>query len=189
MGLWTGEVSMKAKLIVVGGAAEETEVNLRLPAIIGRGRSVQITVPHSLVSRQHCEIAEKNGQLVVRDLGSMNGTYVGDEKISEAILPPGGLLTVGTVTFRALYEATANPQFSTQVSSGQRSGSSNPGDSTINGISAVDEDTARVDPGQLPDELLPPMALPATVSQDPPARSRQPLDTALEADASLENTE
>ena len=95
---------MKAKLIVIGGTTSTTEVNLRLPAIIGRGRSAQVTIPHSLVSRQHCEISECKGQLVVRDLDSLNGTYVGDERISEAVLASGALLTVGTVTFRAIYD-------------------------------------------------------------------------------------
>ena len=95
---------VNAKLIVVGGTTSTTEVKLRLPAVIGRGRSVQVTIPHSLVSRRHCEISEADGRLVVRDLDSMNGTYVGDERITEAILEPGALLTVGTVTFRAIYE-------------------------------------------------------------------------------------
>ena len=95
---------MKAKLIVVGGTTSTAEVHLRLPTVIGRGRSVQVTIPHSLVSRQHCEISEFEGRLVVRDLDSMNGTYIGDERITEAILNPGALLTVGTVTFRAIYE-------------------------------------------------------------------------------------
>jgi len=95
---------MNAKLIVVGGTTGTAEVNLRLPTIIGRGRSVQVTIPHSLVSRQHCEISEAHGRLVVRDLDSLNGTYVGDERITEAVLEPGALLTVGTVTFRAMYE-------------------------------------------------------------------------------------
>jgi predicted component of type VI protein secretion system len=95
---------MKAKLIVVGGTTSATEVILRLPTVIGRGRSSQVTIPHSLVSRQHCEISVFEGRLVVRDLDSMNGTYIGDERITEAILDPGALLTVGTVTFRASYE-------------------------------------------------------------------------------------
>lgn len=95
---------INAKLIVVGGTTSTTEVKLKLPTIIGRGRSVQVTIPHSLVSRQHCEISESAGRLLVRDLDSMNGTYVGDERITEAILEPGALLTVGTVTFRAVYE-------------------------------------------------------------------------------------
>ena len=99
---------MKAKLIVVGGTTNTAEVDLRLPTVIGRGRSVQVTIPHSLVSRRHCEISAFEGRLVVRDLDSMNGTYIGDERITEAILEPGALLTVGTVTFRAMYDVAGD---------------------------------------------------------------------------------
>ena len=43
---------------------------------------------------------------MVRDLGSTNGTFVGSEKVVESVLGPGELLTIGTVTFRALYGDT-----------------------------------------------------------------------------------
>jgi pSer/pThr/pTyr-binding forkhead associated (FHA) protein len=59
-----------------------------------------------LVSRRHCELREANGQLRVRDLGSLNGTFVGRERVDEAVLWPGDLLTVGTVTFRAIYDTS-----------------------------------------------------------------------------------
>lgn len=95
---------MKAKLVVVGGDAKAAEVSLRLPTVIGRGRDVSLTLPHPLVSRRHCEIFESGGQLFVRDLGSLNGTFVGNDRVTESPLPPGELLTVGTVTFRAVYE-------------------------------------------------------------------------------------
>lgn len=98
---------MKAKLVVVGGNAKATEVNLKLPTIIGRGRDAPLTLALPLVSRQHCEIFEKNGQLVVRDLGSLNGTFINNERITEAVLPNGELLTIGTVTFRAVYDDSA----------------------------------------------------------------------------------
>lgn len=94
---------MEAKLIVVGGDAKTTEIDLKLPTIIGRGRGATLTLPHPLVSRQHCEIYEVEGKLYVRDLGSLNGTFVGNEPITEAELPPGELLTIGAVTFRAIY--------------------------------------------------------------------------------------
>ena len=94
---------MRAKLVVVGGDTKTTEVDLRLPAILGRGREATLTLPHPLVSRQHCEITEVEGRLIVRDLGSLNGTFVANERIDEAVLENGQLLTVGTVTFRAVY--------------------------------------------------------------------------------------
>jgi predicted component of type VI protein secretion system len=84
-----------------------TEIKLRLPAVIGRGKGSTITLLQPLVSRQHCELFEANGKLWVRDLGSLNGTYVNNEKVSECEVPPNELLTVGTVTFRAIYEPLA----------------------------------------------------------------------------------
>ncbi len=98
---------MKPKLIVVGGDAKPSEIDLKLPSVIGRGRSVSVTLPHPLVSREHCEIYLSEGRLHVRDLGSLNGTYVGNERVEDVVLPAGSLLTVGTVTFRAVYEDPA----------------------------------------------------------------------------------
>src|SRR5262245_43093010 len=95
---------LNAKLVVVGGDVKTTEIPLKLPSIIGRGRGIAIILPHPLVSRQHCEVYESGGQLMVRDLGSLNGTLVKDERITESVLCPGELLTVGTGTFRAVYE-------------------------------------------------------------------------------------
>lgn len=95
---------INAKLVVVGGTAESELIELQhLPTVFGRGRDATISLPHPLVSRQHCEIFEANGRLMVRDLGSTNGTFVGSERIVESVLAPGDLLTIGTVTFRAMY--------------------------------------------------------------------------------------
>jgi predicted component of type VI protein secretion system len=99
---------LNAKLVVVGGEVKATEIRLKLPCIIGRGKGSNVTLPHPLVSRQHCELFESSGRLWVRDLGSLNGTYVNNEKITETELPPNELLTVGAVTFRALYEPLAD---------------------------------------------------------------------------------
>jgi predicted component of type VI protein secretion system len=96
---------LNAKLVVVGGDVKTTEIALRLPCTIGRGRGTTIVLPHPLVSRQHCELFESGGQLMVRDLGSLNGTFVNNERVTESPLPPGELLTIGTVTFRAVYDA------------------------------------------------------------------------------------
>lgn len=105
---------LQAKLVVVGGEAQSQEVKLKLPAVIGRGKEATLKVPLALVSRRHCEIRERDGRLYIRDLGSLNGTYVNNYKITaEQPLLPGELVTVGSVTFRAEYplhpQATAPP--------------------------------------------------------------------------------
>ena len=98
----------QVKLVVVGGAAQATELVIRPPVVLGRGHEASIPLPHPLVSRLHCEIVQHQGRLLVRDLGSLNGTYVGNERVSEAELPSGELLTVGSVTFRAEYEVATD---------------------------------------------------------------------------------
>lgn len=108
---------LSAKLVVVGGDAKKKEVNLRLPTIIGRGREgVSLTLPHKLVSRKHTELFERDGKLFVKDLGSLNGTFVNNQRIeAEQLLEPNQLLTLGNVTFRAVYElavpTTPDPVF------------------------------------------------------------------------------
>src|SRR5581483_11525883 len=69
------DLTMEAKLIVTGGKANRSEVKLKLPSIIGRGSETDLRVNHPSVSRKHCEISELEGALVVRDLGSTNGTF------------------------------------------------------------------------------------------------------------------
>ena len=44
-----------------------------------------------------------NGRLRVNDLGSLNGTFVGKNRVEESELASGDLLTIGAVTFRAVY--------------------------------------------------------------------------------------
>ena len=101
-------MGLNAKLVVVGGDVKTEEIKLRLPSTIGRGKGTTIMLAHPLVSRQHCELYEADGQLMVKDLGSLNGTFVNNQKVTEAPLPPGELLTIGTVTFRAVYESIAD---------------------------------------------------------------------------------
>ena len=97
---------LNAKLVVVGGEAKATEINLKLPTVIGRGREgVSLTIAHRLVSRRHTELFEENGRLFAKDLGSLNGTFVNNTRISEPQpIEPNELLTLGNVTFRAVYD-------------------------------------------------------------------------------------
>ena len=69
-------------------------------ATIGRadGNTFQIVEPS--ISGRHCEVRLRGEELVVRDLLSTNGTFVGDRKISEAVVKPGGTLRLGDVELR-----------------------------------------------------------------------------------------
>jgi hypothetical protein len=95
-----------ARLVVVGGKkASRSDVSVRLPAIVGRGDRATVLVMHRTVSRAHCELLERDGQILVRDLGSKNGIYVGNDQVTEALLKSGDVLTIGPLAFRVEYQS------------------------------------------------------------------------------------
>ena len=67
--------------------------------IIGRKSTSDLRIPLASVSRQHCELVQSDGQLLVRDLGSSNGTYHNSTRVQEATLRAGDELVVGPVVF------------------------------------------------------------------------------------------
>jgi pSer/pThr/pTyr-binding forkhead associated (FHA) protein len=73
--------------------------------LIGRDETSGIRIGSDDVSRQHCRLTATPNGLLVRDLGSRNGTFVDGVPIgstSEILLRPGGTLTVGPMTFQLL---------------------------------------------------------------------------------------
>ncbi len=69
--------------------------------ILGRRQDCDLRIPTRDVSRRHCEIVpgEKRSEVIVRDLGSSNGTYVNGKRVAECTLKPGDRLAIGPVTF------------------------------------------------------------------------------------------
>jgi hypothetical protein len=62
---------------------------------LGRHPESNIFLDDITVSRRHAEITRRGGALVVRDVGSLNGTYVNRERVEEAVLKPGDELQIG----------------------------------------------------------------------------------------------
>jgi hypothetical protein len=48
---------------------------------IGRQEGVDLSFQHSSISRRHAEISYANGQYVLRDLASTNGTFLNDKRV------------------------------------------------------------------------------------------------------------
>jgi type II secretory ATPase GspE/PulE/Tfp pilus assembly ATPase PilB-like protein len=68
----------------------------------GRQRGNDIVLEDKLASRRHCEFRIQDGLVVLKDLGSHNGTYVGPNRVSEAILSFGDTARIGTSTIRVM---------------------------------------------------------------------------------------
>ena len=89
----------------VDSSAEKSKIVLgRLPVMIGQGPDAGVRVDDHLVSRHHCELSFVKGTLVVRDLGSMLGTFVNGLNVTTALLMPGDKLTVGITSYLVDYE-------------------------------------------------------------------------------------
>jgi pSer/pThr/pTyr-binding forkhead associated (FHA) protein len=68
--------------------------------VIGRDPTSDLRVPGTQVSRLHCKISIEPEGIFVEDLGSSNGTYSNDTKVSEKVLlEPGDRLSLGEIVF------------------------------------------------------------------------------------------
>ncbi len=73
-----------------------------LQMVIGREAGLDISLPQeSSVSRRHAQIEHQNGETIVTDLGSTNGTFVNGKRIdSPTQLQPGDAVQFGGSEFR-----------------------------------------------------------------------------------------
>src|SRR5689334_22793818 len=65
------------------------------PLVIGTDPDCDVVVADARVSRRHCELRLMPGGIVIRDLGSANGTYIGDVQVFHATLPLDATATIG----------------------------------------------------------------------------------------------
>ena len=68
--------------------------------LIGTDKSADFALSDRTVSRFHCEITVHDGHVIVRDLGSRNGTIVDGTPVLAAHLRHGAVLTVGKTQLR-----------------------------------------------------------------------------------------
>ncbi len=67
---------------------------------VGRVSDNAFEIPEASVSSHHCEIFLRGNDVVVKDLGSTNGTFINGEKIEEGVVKPGQILRVGMIEMR-----------------------------------------------------------------------------------------
>jgi len=64
---------------------------------MGRGEDCDMRVPISSISRRHCEFIVEGGNVRVRDLGSANGTFINNNRVSEVRLTAGDHVVLGAL--------------------------------------------------------------------------------------------
>ncbi|TVQ28107.1 MAG: GGDEF domain-containing protein [Wenzhouxiangella sp.] len=92
-----------ACLVVIRGDRLGARVDLgEKPVVIGRGSDADFQIASRSVSRSHCRIWLRDGQVWIEDLRSTNATYVNDERIDRKRLADGDQVRIGKSVLKFL---------------------------------------------------------------------------------------
>ena len=92
-------------LVVTGGPKAGQRFELRGQLSVGRVDANDVALGHASVSRSHAELTHSGDQVILRDLGSSNGSYVNESRVTETPILGGDLLRFGDIT--ATFEVAA----------------------------------------------------------------------------------
>jgi pSer/pThr/pTyr-binding forkhead associated (FHA) protein len=98
-----GDIAPGTAILVVRGGEEEGAhfVLSQRVVSVGRADSCDISFDDITVSRHHSEIFRQDGRHLIRDLGSLNGTYVNQQRVDVVELRQGDEVQIGK--FRLVY--------------------------------------------------------------------------------------
>ncbi|MGA2801584.1 MAG: DUF4388 domain-containing protein [Verrucomicrobiota bacterium] len=103
------------KLVVISKGLAGLSFELSAtPATVGRTGDNAFQIIEPSVSKRHCEVRLRDNEVVIRDLKSTNGTFINSQRILEAVLKPGKILSLGQVDLRL--EASASAPVAPQAS-------------------------------------------------------------------------
>src|SRR4051812_30519758 len=98
---------MRAQLVPLeGGSPIEILKDL---IVVGRKDECDLRLEHKSVSKMHCVIVKTDGLLLLRDLGSTNGTRVNGHRVRRAALLPNDQVSIANYKFRVYLGPDANP--------------------------------------------------------------------------------
>ena len=89
--------SVPRKLVVTAGGLTGTSMNLGDETItIGRADDSTLVLTDDYASARHARLVPHEGQWLIEDLGSTNGTYLDRDKVTgPTIVPPGAAIRIG----------------------------------------------------------------------------------------------
>ncbi len=101
---------MKFSLIVVSSTnAAGKEIPIRVPEfVIGRDPECHLRPASPMISKKHCAFVIEGEQVLFKDFGSTNGSFVNEVKVEgQAFLKDGDVVKFGPLVFKAKMESTA----------------------------------------------------------------------------------
>ena len=91
---------VEAKLVMFRASGERREFPLGSQrTLVGRKNDCDIRIPLSEVSRHHTEFLVEGEKVLLKDLGSANGTFVNNKRVQSDTLSPGDHVIIGPVVF------------------------------------------------------------------------------------------
>lgn len=85
-----------SRLTIIGPDGRQ-EFELLPHNTLGRHPNNTVQVLDRIVSKEHCHLDSiEGGRFILRDLGSLNGTFVNGERVTERILNPGDEIVLGS---------------------------------------------------------------------------------------------
>jgi diguanylate cyclase (GGDEF)-like protein len=85
--------------------------------MIGRGDKADLRLVDDGISRDHARILNENGQMVLEDLGSTNGTYCNGTRVTRQALSEGDKILLGSTTIlKFSYQDQLDEAFQRQMS-------------------------------------------------------------------------
>ncbi len=79
--------------------------------LVGRSQDAEVQINEQAISHQHARLEQTEQGIVLRDLGSTNGTYVNGELVEEAVLLNGGdNIRMGSTTFTFVTREGPSPK-------------------------------------------------------------------------------
>jgi Nif-specific regulatory protein len=95
--------------MAIAGPIKGQIVSLTSDALsIGRSSSNRLALCDLALSRQHCRVSCESGRTVIRDLDSVNGTFVNGLPIRERVLEHGDQIKIGHALFVFVVSETAD---------------------------------------------------------------------------------
>src|ERR1700722_8323431 len=70
------------------------------PLVIGRSEECDLCIPSPLLSRKHLELQPTPQGWLAIDLGSKNGSLIGENKLTRELLQDGSILSLGNVLLK-----------------------------------------------------------------------------------------
>ncbi len=93
-------VNASWKLIGLDNWLQGQDFEVKGKTVLGRDKSCDITIPGSHLSRRHAELFVAGDKLLVKDLGSANGTFINGEAVTEARVRHGDEIRFDQLTFK-----------------------------------------------------------------------------------------